>query len=108
MMTFSIQMQNASRGWFEDESVFQQMCDSEQKEARKKYQSKMSAGKSKNVNKKSGGIGGGTSSRASASSGWTSAAPARGGSRTSSSSAAPKKSGFSAAFAGGSDSDSDD
>ena len=91
----SVQMQNASRGWFEEEGVFQEMCQSEEKEARKKYKSKMASGKSKSMQKKSSGIGG--SSSRTAASGWATVG-SRGGSRPTASSAPSKKSGFAEAF----------
>ena len=97
-------MQNASRGWFEDEAVFDEMCRREENEAKKKYNAKLSGGKSKNVNKKTS-----APSRAGGSSGWATVSSQKqsAGSRNSAVKAEAKKSGFAAAFGPDTDSDED-
>ncbi len=101
------QMQNASRGWFEEDSVFELMCEYEEKEAMKKYKAKKDATKSKNVNRKSG-IGSSSSSRsASGSNSWNTIGKSTGSRAATSSSAPAKKSGFAAAFADDDSSDED-
>lgn len=98
-----LQMQNASRGWFEDDADFNAMCEAEEREAKKKFKAKVDASKSKNVNK--GKVSSGTSGKSSAAGGWMTTS--RGGSKTavSSTSTQSTRNGFAAAFGGDSDSD---
>jgi len=99
------QMQNASRGWFEEEAVFEEMCKYEGNEALKKFQSKKDANKSKSITKSSSSVGGGGSKGARPSSGWSTVGKSSGGSR--SSAGATKTSSKSSGFAALADSDSD-
>lgn len=95
------QLQNASRGWFEDDEEFSTLCISEEKDARRKYKEKV-AQQSKSLNKSRAGAVVGKNSSA-----WSTVAKAPGGSKQSAASTAskPKLSGYAAAFGGGDSSD---
>ena len=97
------QLQNASKGWFEDEEEFVGMCAAEEKEAKRKYIEKKASQQSKSVNKSKQGGSMGTKST----SAW-STVPRAGGSKASATAAPrPPVSGYAAAFGGDDSSDED-
>jgi hypothetical protein len=91
------QLQNASKGWFEDDEEFQSMCENLEKEARKKYKAKLETGKAKS---------GGNKHTSTKNTGWVTTSKSTNKSSINSNSNKPKLTGFAAAF-GGSDSDDD-